>query len=267
METLWQDVQFALRMMRKKILDLPLPHHGRGAVPDARHRSHHRISLRWSTAVLLQPLALRASRNSHPRLHGIYPLSPQRGPCIDSGTSGPEFLDLRRDTHSWASLDAWASGGVNLAGKKSACSSNGSFSQRRDFWNRLACHQSKVQLDFAVRRLSLGASAVCRHFLRHLAICFWRVILVSSGEKHFSMAGSAPSSASCQRVFSFPQESRNLYSYGPRCSWTRQTGNRGGHNYYLLGPAENPVRQLDKRRESWRRMVQRLRREESAENA
>src|SRR5258705_6472 len=32
-------------------------------------------------------------------------------------TSGPEFLDLRRDTHSWASLDAWASGGVNLAGK------------------------------------------------------------------------------------------------------------------------------------------------------
>jgi hypothetical protein len=32
-------------------------------------------------------------------------------------TSGPEFLDLRRDTHSWASLDAWITGGANLAGK------------------------------------------------------------------------------------------------------------------------------------------------------
>src|SRR5207253_368063 len=32
-------------------------------------------------------------------------------------TSGPEFQDLRRDTHSWASLDAWITGGANLAGK------------------------------------------------------------------------------------------------------------------------------------------------------
>src|SRR5882762_8491601 len=31
--------------------------------------------------------------------------------------SGPEFFDLRRDTHSWASLDAWITGGANLAGK------------------------------------------------------------------------------------------------------------------------------------------------------
>lgn len=31
--------------------------------------------------------------------------------------SGPEFVDLRRDTRSWQSIEAWITGGVNLAGE------------------------------------------------------------------------------------------------------------------------------------------------------
>ncbi|MGB7026431.1 MAG: ABC transporter permease, partial [Candidatus Acidiferrum sp.] len=66
-------------------------------------------------AVLLQPLPY-----AHPeqliRIYTEFPTFPNGG-LHRFWASGPEFLDLRRDAHSWASLDAWISGGVNLAGK------------------------------------------------------------------------------------------------------------------------------------------------------
>src|SRR5438445_10136161 len=66
-------------------------------------------------AVLLQPLPY-----SHPeqliRVYTEFPTFPNGG-LHRFWTSGPEFQDLRRDTHSWASLDGWITGGANLAGK------------------------------------------------------------------------------------------------------------------------------------------------------
>ncbi|MFI5091888.1 MAG: ABC transporter permease [Candidatus Acidiferrum sp.] len=110
MDTLWQDVQFALRMMRKNlgfttaaVLCLML---GIGATTGI---------FTVVNAVLLQPLPYR-----HPeqliRIYTEFPTFPNGG-LHRFWASGPEFLDLRRDTHSWASLDAWITGGVNLAGK------------------------------------------------------------------------------------------------------------------------------------------------------
>ena len=110
METLWQDFQFAIRMMRKNlgfttaaVLCLML---GIGATTGI---------FTVVNAVLLQPLPY-----SHPeqliRVYTEFPTFPNGG-LHRFWTSGPEFLDLRRDTHSWASLDAWITGGANLAGK------------------------------------------------------------------------------------------------------------------------------------------------------
>ena len=110
MGTLRQDVQFALRMMRKNlgfttaaVLCLML---GIGATTGI---------FTVVNAVLLQPLPY-----SHPeqlvRIYTEFPTFPNGG-LHRFWTSGPEFIDLKRDTHSWASMDAWVAGGANLAGK------------------------------------------------------------------------------------------------------------------------------------------------------
>ena len=56
-------------------------------------------------AVLLRPLPY-----SHPeqfvRVYTEFPTFPNGG-LPRFWTSAPEFFDLRRDTHSWATLDAW----------------------------------------------------------------------------------------------------------------------------------------------------------------
>jgi len=110
MGTVQQDVQFALRMMRKNlgfttaaVLCLML---GIGATTGI---------CTVVNAVLLQPLPY-----SHPeqlvRVYTEFPTFPNGG-LHRFWISGPEFIDLKRDTKSWASLDAWVTGGANLAGK------------------------------------------------------------------------------------------------------------------------------------------------------
>jgi predicted permease len=109
METLWQDALFALRMMRKNlgfttaaVLCLML---GIGATTGI---------FTVVNAVLLQPLPY-----AHPerliRIYTEFPTFPNGG-LHRFWASGPEFFDLRRDTRSWASLDAWITVGANLAG-------------------------------------------------------------------------------------------------------------------------------------------------------
>jgi predicted permease len=109
MGTFGQDLQFALRMMRKNlgftaaaVLCLML---GIGATTGI---------FTVVNAVLLRPLPY-----SHPeqlvRVYTEFPTFPNGG-LPRFWTSAPEFFDLRRDTHSWASLDAWQTGGMNLGG-------------------------------------------------------------------------------------------------------------------------------------------------------
>lgn len=110
MQTLRQDFVFALRMMRKNlgfttaaVLCLML---GIGATTGI---------FTVVNAVLLQPLPY-----AHPkqliRVYTEFPTFPNGG-LHRFWTSGPEYLDLKRDTRSWATLDLWITNGANLAGK------------------------------------------------------------------------------------------------------------------------------------------------------
>ena len=100
MGTFRQDLLFALRMMRKNlgftmaaVLCLML---GIGATTGI---------FTVVNAVLLRPLPY-----AHPeqlvRVYTEFPTFPNGG-LPRFWTSAPEFFDLRKDTHSWASLDAW----------------------------------------------------------------------------------------------------------------------------------------------------------------
>jgi len=108
-ETFWQDVRFSVRMLAKNpgftiaaVLCLML---GIGATTGI---------FSVVNAVLLRPLPY-----VHPeqlvRVYTEFPNFPNGG-LRRFWASPPEFLDLRRDTHSWASLDAWLTSGANIAG-------------------------------------------------------------------------------------------------------------------------------------------------------
>ena len=116
MGTLRQDIQFALRMMGKNlgfttaaVLCLML---GIGATTGI---------FTVVNAVLLQPLPY-----AHPeqliRVYTEFPTFPNGG-LHRFWTSGPEFIDLKRDTHSWASLDAWIRAGPISPAKPNRCES------------------------------------------------------------------------------------------------------------------------------------------------
>jgi putative ABC transport system permease protein len=110
MGTFLQDIRYAARMLLKNtgftaaaVLCLTL---GIGATT---------AIFSVVNTVLLRPLPY-----SHPeqlvRVYSEFPNFPNGG-LRRFWFSAPEFLELRRDSHSWASLDAWITGGVNLAGE------------------------------------------------------------------------------------------------------------------------------------------------------
>jgi hypothetical protein len=65
-------------------------------------------------AVLLRPLGYR-DPGRLVRLYTEFPKFPNGG-LRRFWTSPPEYDELKRDLASWESLDAWATGGVNLGG-------------------------------------------------------------------------------------------------------------------------------------------------------
>ena len=120
MGVFWQDMRYALRMLRKNpgftaaaIICLTL---GIGATTGI---------FSVVNAVLLRPLPY-----AHPeqlvRVYSEFPTFPNGG-LHKFWVSGPEFIDLRRDAHSWATLDAWAEAGANLAGQTEPVRVNAAF--------------------------------------------------------------------------------------------------------------------------------------------
>ena len=65
-------------------------------------------------AVLLKPLPYRQPAGLA-RIYTEFPTFPNGG-LHRFWMSGPEFLELRRDLKSWATIDIWANSGANLAG-------------------------------------------------------------------------------------------------------------------------------------------------------
>jgi predicted permease len=235
METMWQDIQFAARMMRKNfaftaaaVLCLML---GIGATTGI---------FTVVNAVLLRPLPY-----AHPeqliRVYTEFPAFPNGG-LLRFWTSGPEFLDLRRDTRSWSSLDAWATSGANLGGKTqpvrvtAAYVSGGLLNSLgvAPVTGRLISDADDVKGAAAVADISYGT---------------WRSVFGSDPDivgretqldgKKCTIIGVMP------KGFQFPPGQED-----PAQVWTplqidpANPGGRSSHNYYLLGrtkPGVSPV--------------------------
>jgi len=226
MGTFGQDLQFALRMMRKNlgftaaaVLCLML---GIGATTGI---------FTVVNAVLLRPLPY-----SHPeqlvRVYTEFPTFPNGG-LPRFWTSAPEFFELRRDTHSWASLDAWQVGGTNLGGKTQPV-------------RVTAADVSGGMLEtlgvapIAGRLISASDDVPGAPVVADISYGTWRSVFGGDPDivgretrldgKKCTIIGVMP------RSFQFPPGEND-----PAQVWTPlqldpvNPGGRGSHNYYLLG--------------------------------
>jgi predicted permease len=226
METLWQDTQFALRMMRKNlgfttaaVLCLML---GIGATTGI---------FTVVNAVLLQPLPY-----SHPeqliRIYTEFPTFPNGG-LHRFWTSGPEFLDLRRDTHSWASLDAWITAGANLAGKTQPVRVTAAYVSG-GLLETLAVTPVKGRL------ISQSDDAPGAPVVADISFGTWQSVFANDpnvvGRETYLDGLKCTIIGVMPKGFQFPPGEQE-----PAQIWTAlqldpaKPGNRGGHNYYLLG--------------------------------
>jgi putative ABC transport system permease protein len=226
MGTFGQDLQFALRMMRKNlgftaaaVLCLML---GIGATTGI---------FTVVNAVLLRPLPY-----SHPeqlvRVYTEFPTFPNGG-LPRFWTSAPEFFDLRRDTHSWASLDAWQTGGMNLGGA----------SQPVRVTAALVSGGMLETLGVAPisgRLISAADDAPGAPIVADISYGTWKTVFGGDPNivgretrldgKKCTIVGVMP------RTFQFPPgESDPPKVWSPLQLDPAVQTNRGGHNYYLLG--------------------------------
>ena len=109
MASLWQDIADSVRTLRNRlgftaaaVVCLTL---GIGATT---------AIFSVVNAVLLRPLPYTRP-DQLVRIYSEFPTFPNGG-LHRFWISAPEFLDLRRELRSWSALDAWTTGGVNLAG-------------------------------------------------------------------------------------------------------------------------------------------------------
>jgi putative ABC transport system permease protein len=182
-------------------------------------------------AVLLQPLPY-----SHPeqlvRVYTEFPTFPNGG-LHRFWTSGPEIIDLKRDTHSWASLDAWISGGANLAGttepvRVTAAYLSGGLLETlgvAPVTGRLIAQSDDVPGGSVVADISYGT---------------WQSIF--AGDPNVVGRETRLDGRKCTIIgvmpkgFQFPPGEQE-----PAQVWTAlqldpaKPGGRGSHNYYLLG--------------------------------
>jgi putative ABC transport system permease protein len=225
METLLQDFQFAVRMMRKNlgfttaaVLCLML---GIGATTGI---------FTVVNAVLLQPLPY-----SHPeqlvRIYTEFPTFPNGG-LRRFWTSGPEFLDLRRDTHSWASLDAWITAGANLAGKTQPVRVTAAYLSG-------GLLETLGVAPVTGRLISPSDDAPGAQVVADISYGTWQSVF--AGDRNVVGRETYLDGLKCTVIgvmpkgFQFPPGEQD-----PAHVWTAlrldpaNPGNRGGHNYYLL---------------------------------
>jgi predicted permease len=226
METVWQDFQFAVRMMRKNlgfttaaVLCLML---GIGATTGI---------FTVVNAVLLQPLPY-----SHPdqliRVYTEFPTFPNGG-LHRFWTSGPEFLDLRRDTHSWASLDAWITGGANLAGKTQPVRVTAAYLSG-------GLLESLGVSPIAGRLISPSDDVPGAPMVADISYGTWQSVFAADpnvvGRETYLDGLKCAIIGVMPKGFQFPPGEQD-----PAQIWTAlrldpaNPGGRGSHNYYLLG--------------------------------
>jgi predicted permease len=148
-------------------------------------------------------------------------------------TSGPEFLDLRRDTHSWASLDAWVTGGANLAGKTQPVRVTAAYVSG-------GLLETLAVAPIAGRLISQSDDAPGAQVVADISYGTWQSAFAA--DPHIVGRETYLDGLKCivigvmPKGFQFPPGEQE-----PAQIWTAlrldpaNPGNRGGHNYYLLG--------------------------------
>ncbi|HEX3119298.1 MAG TPA: ABC transporter permease, partial [Candidatus Acidoferrum sp.] len=226
METFKQDLWFALRMMRKNfgftmaaVLCLML---GIGATTGI---------FTVVNAVLLRPLPY-----SHPeqlvRVYTEFPTFPNGG-LPRFWTSAPEFFDLRKDTNSWATLDAWAVSGTNLGGKTQPVRVTAAYVS--------GTLMETLGVSPVMGRLITPADDVTgAPLVADISYGTWKSVFGGDADiighetlvdgKKTTIVGVMPTS------FQFPPgESDPARLWTPLQLDPANPGSRGSHNYYLLG--------------------------------
>lgn len=226
METFKQDLWFALRMMRKNfgftmaaVLCLML---GIGATTGI---------FTVVNAVLLRPLPY-----SHPeqlvRVYTEFPTFPNGG-LPRFWTSAPEFFDLRKDTNSWATLDAWAVSGTNLGGKTQPVRVTAAYVS--------GTLMETLGVSPVMGRLITPADDVTgAPLVADISYGTWKSVFGGDADiighetlvdgKKTTIVGVMPTS------FQFPPgESDPARVWTPLQLDPANPGSRGSHNYYLLG--------------------------------
>jgi predicted permease len=181
-------------------------------------------------AVLLQPLPY-----SHPeqliRIYTEFPTFPNGG-LHRFWTSGPEFLDLRRDTHSWASLDAWITGGANLAGKTQPVRVTAAYVSG-------GLLESLAVAPIKGRLISQTDDVPGAQVVADISYGTWQTVF--AGDSNVVGRETYLDGLKCTIIGVMPKGFQFPLEQEPAQIWTAlrfdpaNPGNRGGHNYYLLG--------------------------------
>jgi predicted permease len=182
-------------------------------------------------AVLLRPLPY-----SHPeqliRVYTEFPTFPNGG-LPRFWTSAPEFFDLRRDTRSWTSLDAWQTGGMNLGGANqpvrvtAALVSGGML-------------ETLGVAPISGRLISAADDSPGAPLVADISYGTWKTVFGGDPQvvgretrldgKKCTIVGVMP------KTFQFPPgDSDPPRVWSPLQLDPAVQTNRGGHNYYLLG--------------------------------
>lgn len=182
-------------------------------------------------AVLLRPLPYQKPE----KLARIYTEFPTfaNGGLRRFWTSGPEFLELRRDLKSWTTVDAWRSTGVNITGSTEPVRANATIITGT-LLNTLA-----VQPVLG-RRLQPSDDEYGAPLTIVISEGLWKRVFggdpnvvrkeVSVDGRKANIVGVMPAG------FEFPPgEVEPAEVWAPLQLNPASPGNRGGHNYYLLG--------------------------------
>ncbi len=188
-------------------------------------------------AVLLRPLPYAASENLA-RLYTEWPTWPGGG-MYKFWTSGPEFLELRRDLKSWETLDAWQAGGVNVAGssepvRATGCMASGTLFKTLGVQPILGRLIDSADDQFGAPLGVLMSENLWRRQFGADPRILSREIQVDG--RKANVLGVMPAS------FQFPPgEADPVELWIPMQLNPASPGGRGGHRYYLLGRLKSDV--------------------------
>jgi putative ABC transport system permease protein len=188
-------------------------------------------------AVVLRPLPYRTPE-SLVRIYTEFPTFPGGG-LRRFWTSGPEFLELRRDLKSWRTIDAWQTGGVNIAGaaepvRANAAFVSGTLLETLGVQPRMGRLLTAADDLFGAPRAAVISEGLWRSAFGADPGILSRDVRIDGAQA--SIVGVMPGG------FQFPPGDPE-----PADVWTTiqlnpaSPGSRGGHRFYLLGRLRDGV--------------------------